>query len=299
MTSPRVDPSTHHSIVLARHIGAAPGGSNCRSQTGVRAAMTLSPPPMQTMKLRCLALLTTLTIATGTHADDALAPSSFSLGLAAVSSVSPYPGYDQKVWPFPAVHYDSGRFYVDGIAAGYYLVKRPGDDLSLDLTVATNDFDPTQTSDAALRKLDRRSPSLMAGLRYRHRASWGLVQANVAHDVSGHSVGETAQFEYGFPVLHGVFDLVPSVGEGWSSGKFNSYYYGITPGESAESGLPVYRPGAGWNPYGKLVMDYHLGARWNVFAQARYTWLGDAVRHSPMVDQRSLTSYLVGLSYTF
>lgn len=254
---------------------------------------------MQTMKLRSLALLTTLTVAAAACADDAPAPSRFSLGLAAVSSVSPYRDYDQKVWPFPAVRYDSDRFYVDGIAAGYYLLKHPGDDLSLDLTVATNDFDPSQTSDAALKKLVKRSPSLMAGLRYRHRASWGLVQANVAHDVSGHSVGETAQFDYGFPVLHGVLDLIPSVGEGWSNGKFNNYYYGIAPGASLQSGLPVYRPGAGWSPYGKLVMDYHLGARWNAFAQARYTRLDAAVRHSPMVDQRSLTSYLIGLSYSF
>lgn len=254
---------------------------------------------MHTTQIRILVLFAGTVAVSGAHAADAPDTSSFSVGLAAVSSVSPYRGYDQKVWPFPAFHYDSNHYYVDGVSAGYYLVKHADYDLALDLTVATNYFDPSDTSNAAMKQLDKRSPSLMAGLRYRHRANWGLVQANVSHDILGNSVGETAQFEYGFPVLHGVLDLVPSVGEGWSNGKFNNYYYGVTPSASVESGLPIYRPGAGWNPYGKLVMDYHLGARWNAFAEARYTRLDDAVRHSPIVDQKALTSYLVGLSYKF
>lgn len=255
---------------------------------------------MHKKKLRGCTLFASLMAATAVRADNPSSTgSNLSVGVAAVSSVSPYVGYDKKVWPFPAFEYDNNRYYVDGISAGYYLGKHPSYDLALDLTVATNYFDPSDTSNTALKKLDKRSPSLMAGVRFRHRATWGLIQANVAHDVSGHSVGETAQLEYGYPVLHGVFDLVPSLGEGWSNGKFNNYYYGITPGASAESGLSIYRPGSGWSPYGKLVMDYHLGVRWNAFAEARYTRLDDAVRHSPMVDQKALTSYMVGLSYRF
>jgi outer membrane protein len=248
-----------------------------------------------TLTYLCLAAV----VPTVVHAQDATPASNFSIGLGAASSASPYRGYDQKVWPIPAVNYDNNRYYVEGLSGGVYLVKDKAFDVSVDATVATNYFTASDTSNPQLKKLKTRDPSLMTGLRFRYRANWGLLQAKVGQDITGNSVGKTAQFEYGFPIFEGALTLIPSVGESWSDSKFNNYYYGVSYAAAQQSGLAYYRPGASWQPYAKVSINYRIGAQWSVFAQARYTRLSSEVSDSPMVDSKELTSYLVGVSYRF
>lgn len=232
------------------------------------------------------------------HAQDNAPATNWSLGLAAVSGNSPYRGYDEKIWPIPAVNYDSSQYYLQGLSAGFYLVKNQAYDLSIDASIATNYFDPSDTTNTQLKKLKTRDPSLMAGLRFRHRADWGLVQVNVAHDV-GSNAGQNAQFEYGYPITGSKLSLTPSVGESWDSSKFNAYYYGISYNDAARSSLAAYRPGASWSPYAKVTATYQITLRWSAFAQVRYTRFADQISNSPMVDSKGVASYLVGALYHF
>lgn len=233
------------------------------------------------------------------HSQETAGNANTSVGLGLISSASPYRGYSEQIWPIPIAASDGSRYYVEGLSGGVYLFKNEAFDVSVDTTIATNYFTPSDTSDPALKKLKTRDPSLMTGFRIRHRAEWGILQFNVAHDILGNSVGETAQVEYGFPLYEGPLTIVPGAGEAWSNAKFNNYYYGISMGSAGESGLPAYRVGSSWNPYVKVTASYRITQQWNAFAQARYTRLASTIGASPMVSSRSLAGFLVGVTYKF
>jgi MipA family protein len=233
------------------------------------------------------------------YSQDSDVNSSIAVGLGITSSASPYRGYKEQIWPIPVVSYDGDRYYVQGLGGGVYLFKNASFDLSVNNEIATNYFKPSDTNDPALKRLKTRDPSLMAGFRARYRGTWGLLQLNVGHDVLGNSVGETAQFEYGFPFREGPLTIVPAVGEGWSNAKFNNYYYGISPSSALESGLPSYQMDSSCSPYFKLTAAYRISDQWNAFAQAKYTRLASNIGASPMVDSRSLPGFLLGVTYKF
>jgi outer membrane protein len=233
------------------------------------------------------------------YSQDVAPVSNWAVGLAAVSSVSPYRGYDQKVWPFPAVSYDGSRYYLQGLDGGFYLAKNESYDFSIDASIATNYFRASDTTDVQLKTLKTRDPSFMTGLRYRYHADWGFLQLKVAQDVSGNSQGQTAQAEYGYPMNVGALTFIPSVGQVWNSSKFNSYYYGVSSAEAARSSLGNYNPGSSVSPFAKLAASYRFSQSWSAFAQVSYTHFPDEISRSPMVGTKGLTGYLVGVSYHF
>jgi len=237
--------------------------------------------------------------ATPAYSQDAAPASNWAVGVAAVSSASPYRGYDQKVWPFPAANYDGSRYYLQGLDGGFYLAKQQSYDVSIDASIATNYFRGSDTTDVQLKALKTRDPSFMTGVRYRYHTDWGFLQVKVAQDVSGNSQGQTAQVEYGYPITTGALTLIPSVGQVWNSSKFNSYYYGVSSAEAARSSLENYSPGASVSPFAKMAASYRFSQRWSAFAQVSYTHFPDEISRSPMVDTKGLTSYLVGVSYHF
>jgi outer membrane protein len=232
-------------------------------------------------------------------AQDAAPTANWAIGAAAVSSASPYRSYNQTVWPIPVVNYDGSDFYLTGLDGGFYLSKQSDYDLSIDASIATNYFDPSDTSNPQLKKLKTRDPSLMTGVRYRHRADWGQVQVNISQDVAGNSKGQIAQVEYAYPMVRGALTLIPSVGDSWASSTFSDYYFGVSSSDAARSGLSYYHPDASWSPYVKLIASYRISTNWSAFAQVRYTHLSNAISDSPMVDTHGLTTYLVGVLYHF
>jgi outer membrane protein len=64
-------------------------------------------------------------------------------------------------------------------------------------------------------------------------------------------------------------------------------YFGVTPADSAASGLRVYRPDAGIRDVrGWLVALVHLSVRWTVGVGVFYSWLADEAADSPIVADR-------------
>jgi MipA family protein len=257
---------------------------------------------MQMMKKNFLTICLGVAVLVGAlpvYSQDVVQSSNWAVGLAAVSSASPYRGYDQKVWPFPAVNYEGPHYYLQGLDGGFYLAKNESYDFSIDASIATNYFRGSDTTNVQLKMLKTRDPSFMTGLRYRYRADWGVLQVKVAQDVSGNSQGQTAQAEYGYPVTVGALTFIPSIGRVWDSNKFNNYYYGVSSAEAARSSLANYSPGASVSPFAKVAASYRFTRSWSAFAQVSYTQFPNEIRRSPMVGTKGLTSYLVGVSYHF
>ncbi len=258
---------------------------------------------MSTTPLRhaaALAVLACLGFPAPASAQSSSTPqSTWTLGLGAVWSPSPYLRYDNKAWPLPLVSYEGQSFYVRGTTAGYRLFKTDHDEFSAIVSLLGNRFEHDDSSDPRLRRLSDRDISGLGGLAWRHHADWGLVQATAQKEFTGHGGGTAFDLSYGYPIVYGALTVTPTLGANYANDALNNYYYGVSAAEARRSGLPAYHAGGGTQPYLSIAATYRLTPAWVASAGMRYAQLPDAVKNSPMVDAAQTRSYFVSLSYSF
>lgn len=223
----------------------------------------------------------------------------WTLGLGAVWSPSPYRNYSNQAWPLPLVNYEGKSFYLRGASIGYRLYKTDTDEFSLIASPMANRFRHDDSNDPRQRLLSDRDISGIAGIAWRHTASWGLLQASAQKEFTGHGGGNVFDANYSYPVMQGKLSLIPTVGVTYNSGAVNNYYYGIDRADALRSGLPYYRAGGGSSPYLGITANYKLSKAWVASAGLRYTQLPNAVKNSPMVDGKHTQSYFLSLSRIF
>jgi outer membrane protein len=86
----------------------------------------------------------------------------------------------------------------------------------------------------------------------------------------------------------------------WGSAKSTAAYYGITPQQSAASGLPAFQPGSGW-------LNTSLGVLWSVDLTPKWVAVGSLERRrlagdaadSPLVQRQSNNYISAGVAYRF
>jgi len=89
----------------------------------------------------------------------------------------------------------------------------------------------------------------------------------------------------------------------WGNRRHARAYFGVSPLESAETGLPVFDPSSGIQSAGALIGGlYQLDRRWGLAAYGGYSRLVGDAADSPVVRRfgsRSQWSTAFALSYTF
>lgn len=92
--------------------------------------------------------------------------------------------------------------------------------------------------------------------------------------------------------------VLPSVT--WANDKQMQALYGVTAAQSAASGFTAYSAGAGWqNAALEVDGDWKIAGPWHLVGGVAYRrLLGDAA-DSPLVQDKSQWSGLIGLSYRF
>jgi outer membrane protein len=257
-------------------------------------------PTVSTRLLTALAAamswLSCMPVAAQSTADDG---PTWIVGLGAVWNPSPYRNYDNKVWPLPTISYEGKSFYVRGFTAGYKIYSQEEDEISIIASPQGNRFVHGDTEDPQLRLLSDRDISGLAGVAWRHRANWGIVQVSAQKEFTDHGGGSVFDVNYSYPIVHGRLRVVPTVGTAYNSGELNTYYYGISTEEASLSGLPRYRAEGGAFPYLGVAVSYQLSRSWIVSGGFRYTMLPGTIQDSPMVGSDQTESYFGTLSYVF
>ncbi len=222
-----------------------------------------------------------------------------SLGAGVLVTPSPYKSGQDRVYPAPIINYDSDSFYVHSLTAGYYLWNDDSNKLSAMVFYSPLHYDPSDSDSLAMKSLDKRRSTLMAGIAYQHEEEWGKIRAALAGDTLNNSNGATADLAYLYTFHVGDFSVTPGLGVNWSSENQNQYYYGISRAESLRSGLSKYDADESWSPYVELAANYSINKEWNAFFSGRYTRLDSEVKDSPMVDKSYAGMLISGVTYTF
>ncbi len=158
--------------------------------------------------------------------------------------------------------------------------------------------DGIDTNTPSLAGLTKREDSLPIGIGTLQVTPIGGFMLNAFHDVNA-SRGNIFEAIYGGKVELSRVKLYPLVGMEYRSREYVNYYYGVSPQEAANSSYATYQPDGATNSLIALIADITLTDDYHLHLYARRKWLGDAIRHSAMVDKAYLDTAYVAVSYRF
>ena len=223
----------------------------------------------------------------------------FDLGLGGSVITSEYKDVYSAGATLPLLGYEGEHFYLRGISGGLHLFKNEMHEINVQLSYLPQRYLASWSSDHAMKQLDDRYSSMLAGLNYRLLSPYGILQATVSADILGYGNGFIAQASYSYPVTLGFITLMPSVGIKWTSCEYNDYYYGIDSDESRASGLSEYKPGSALSPNAGITARVGLSENWSIFANGNLEFLNQEIYDSPMVENATKLSVGAGLLYRF
>lgn len=252
--------------------------------------MAQTPMQHSPLKARLVALgagiLAFATLATGAASPAAAQDRALAFSLSGGAAVAPrYFGSD-SLRVGPAVGFDFGGLRLGGFQLGdpdsnQYMA--PGAGLRGSLR-----FLPERRGRNELTGLEKVSRALELGVGAHVTGEFWQAFADLRYGVVGHSAwagefGANAIYrDHSGLVLHAG----PVVSFG--SGRFNRTYFGVTPAESAASGLAAFRPSSGIYAVGLQVGAYQpLNEDWAVTGTLRYDRLRGDAGNSPIVRQGS------------
>lgn len=219
------------------------------------------------------------------------------LGVAGRFEQSLYRGGGTRNDLVPLYLYEGKYFYLHAYRFGLKLGEQTDNRFDVFLSHRFEGF-PYDHVPASLAGMAERGPGIDAGASYQHRSGHGTFFGEVLHDISGASRGNEVRVGYNYDWRSGGLHLRPQAMLAVRDASLNNYYYGVLPSEAAE-GRPAYQPGSGVNGQLALYASYDLSERWKLLAGIAATRWSGGVRRSPIVDDRTQLSGVLGVAYDF
>lgn len=241
-----------------------------------------------------------------------------------------YGGHNWPLWLMPDFSYYDEHFFFDNGTVGYSWSLQP--DLTLSLVSRLNEehgffrrhsavnlFQSPMISDVGiagpaqkfmLRKelsiaqVDKRPMALDAGLQLNWFLSGVHLTLNWWHDVSQQYDGQHLKLAVSKGWQHWTGHWQLGAALAWKDQRLMNTYYGLS--EQEGDGLE-YRALDSWQPEVSLQWSYPLNERWQLLSFWKYRWLNTDVEvpslnmrlQSPLLQESSVRSWFVGLSYRF
>lgn len=122
---------------------------------------------------------------------------------------------------------------------------------------------------------------------------------NAYHDF-GKSKGALYEFSY-FAELETFKKVVlyPQLGIERQSSQYANYYYGISPGESIQTGYAAYNAPATNNLLAGVMIEIPVVENWYVNIYGKRKWMGGGINNSPVMNRSFQDSVLMALAYRF
>ena len=225
----------------------------------------------------------------------------WSLGAGALVAANPYVSMKTNILPIPFVSYQGKNIAVYGPMAKLRYSVNPNNILGLRFQIGMQEFDPKETSNKKINKLNERKRVFYIGPYYRFRSDYGQVTTSFGYDVSNRSNGGLLldlQYAYPFKSQNRKFFIRPGVGLTWFNNALSRHYYQVSNTESIKSGLAKYQPNSFIQPFLSLFAGINITKKIFWTNVARLNYLPNSVHNSPMVANKKLTySLITGITY--
>lgn len=201
---------------------------------------------------------------------------------------------DYEVLPYPLVGLRFLRLPVVGEVV-------TGESRAISVYPAFNFVGARDSGDAAyLRGLDDVDFSVELGPGLSLRTGWLRAFVELRYGITGHNgfVGD-AGVDYVFrPTDRLSISAGPRVS--FASTAYMDAYFGVTPAESAASGLRTFDPGAGVKDVGLgSLVEYVVTPKVRLYAEGTYSRFVFDAADSPIIDRGSEDQFTFGLGITY
>lgn len=224
------------------------------------------------------------------------------LQIGANASLNQY-AYDQDnaVTVLPQAFYDNNRLYIEGAEAGVYGYKDASNQWRAFVSYDSRSFNAKDAQSPALRQLDDRDWSVMAGTSYMKITPYGGFKGQIETDVLGRSDGTSASLAHlsKFKLIDNKVTLYPEVGVRWYDDKYNDYYFGVNKDEANRTGVAEYHADSSVSPYLNLTASYAFNPHWSGFVSQHLEYLSKEQKDSPLVDNSVDSKTKIGFNYQF
>lgn len=221
------------------------------------------------------------------------------IGVEGEAQFTPYKSYKTDYSAIPYLGYDNKIVYLDGTEAGVYFVNDDKNEFKARVWYLDVEYDPDNARQWAMRQLDTRHSTLMAGLSYQRITDIGAFRGEISGDTLNTSNAVMATLAWAGQIVAKPVTFYPQAGVDWYSEKLARYYYGVSERESMRSGLDSFSPHSAVAPWLAVAADWEVTRDVHFYLQPRITFLPSTIRHSPMVDDTVLTDIQSGLVWSF
>lgn len=221
-------------------------------------------------------------------------------GLGATLSVAqrPFVGVDNQDTSLPYLSFRYRDFYIEGLNIGYTLVTQNNFSLELLATPRFYEVEPSFADNGELDGIDNTRPTYFAGVSTQFTQPYATFTLQLLTDLresDGNEAVATVSraFKPGSDVT-----LAPTLGLTYQDADLVDHFYGV---QSHESNInrPEYK--------GRGSLNYHvsLTALWDttehirLLGQVKYEVLGSGITDSPIVDEDSIVTFVIGAVYRF
>ncbi|MGE3332053.1 MAG: MipA/OmpV family protein [Rhodospirillaceae bacterium] len=168
-----------------------------------------------------------------------------------------------------------------------------GGNLRIGPTVSI-DFGRDEDRSPDLRGLGDVNTSMELGAFVAYTQGPMRLRARARHDIIDGHGGGTVRLDAAYTVFQAApIALGVNVSSTWATGNYMRSYFGISPAQSAASGLPAFDPGSGFKDVGAEVnANYIFASQWALVTNVGYKRLLGGAADSPLVRQRGAANQL-------
>lgn len=221
----------------------------------------------------------------------------WSLGVAVLTTVSPYVESKPHYLPLPIITYQGDKLDVLATQVHYSLWRNEKWDISLG---AKLNFDGYNSDYSYIFEgMSDRKLTIEGGLKlqYHWNKNWTL-QSDGYYDMLNVSNGFNGSLFVARSFGNDKWKITPSLGVHWEDENYVDYYYGVKNSE-VNSDRFEYHPGFSINPFLECTYIHFWGDSWATYIRATGNYLDKEIQNSPLVDKAVSFAFLMAFVYRF
>ena len=221
----------------------------------------------------------------------------YGLGFSTSIAQRPFVGVDQQNTSLPYIKFSYKDFYVEGLNIGYKFLDLEKTRFEALATPRFYEVKPSFAENGELDGIDETTPTYLAGLSLQHTETFTFT-TQLLYDVI-----ESDGYEFILSVSNNYkiskpLILAPAIGITYQDSKLVDHFYGVQANEVA-AGRPEYQAGSSINTNVSLTVLWNATRHVQLLGQVKYEKLGDGITDSPIVDEDSIATAVLGMVYIF
>ncbi len=224
--------------------------------------------------------------------------SKFSIGFAYIGGDSIYSNVKFRSTIMPSISYKSETLTI-GFFEGLTYKFFNGDKATISAGITPKGRPYKSTRSASLTGM-KRDMYYDGSLNASYTISQGLTaKLKLATEVTNKFNGNSADLSFSQFIPIAGQPIIFQAGAKWYGSKQANYLYGVNASEVIGGQRALYAPGSVTVPYLSINTFYPITKQTSLFANANVNFLPSNVVNSPIVDDKSSISAILGLNYSF